>query len=196
MDQTADGRLMVVGGHQAGHVGLPNAGIFDPATESWTMVPDIAYPRGYPTLTTLPDGRFIETSGEMNGPEDDCPIPEIYDPSTNSWSQQAQFPFNYYYPDTTVLPDGRLLIPSSTEDPIVSQVFDLNTQTWTPVGGGPFDGGCSVQYSPGKFLKTGTSNDTDTAPRPSASTAYMLDMAVTHLASSGLDGIPRAAITA
>jgi hypothetical protein len=175
MDQTADGRLIVVGGHQSGHVGLPNAGIFDPATESWSVLPNMNYPRWYPTLTTLPSGRLIVTSGEMNGPEDDCQIPEIYNPSTNSWSQQAKFPFNYYYPDTTVLPDGRLIIPSSTEDPIVSQVFNLNTQTWTPIGGPAVDGGCSVQYLPGKFLKTGTSNDTDSAPRASASTAYVLD---------------------
>jgi len=179
MDQMADGRLMVVGGHQGGHIGLANAGIFDPATDSWTIVPDMSYPRWYPTLTTLPDGRFIVTSGEMNGSGDDCPIPEIYNPSTNSWTQlsHASFPFNYYYPDTTVLPDGRLLIPSSTETPIVSQVLNLNTLTWTPVGGPAVDGGCSVQYLPGKFLKTGTSNDTDDAPRSSASTAYVLDMA-------------------
>jgi hypothetical protein len=38
------------------------------------------------------------------------------------------------------------------------------------------DGGSAVMYRPGKFLKTGTSVDPDTAIRPSFATAYTLDM--------------------
>jgi hypothetical protein len=178
MDQMADGRLMVVGGHQGGHIGLPNAGIFDPASESWTMLPDMAYPRWYPTLTALPSGQLIVTSGEMNGPGDYCQIPEIYDPPTNSWIElnNAAFPFSYYYPHALIAPGGNLLIPSSTEDPIVSQVLNLSTLTWIPTGGTvAVDGHSTVQYLPGKILKTGTSHNTDEATGPSASTAYVLD---------------------
>jgi hypothetical protein len=75
-----------------------------------------------------------------------------------------------------VLPDGRLLMPASTESPIVSQVLDLNTLTWTPIGGAAVDGQSTVQYLPGEILKTGTSHDTDNAAGPSAATAYVLDM--------------------
>ena len=178
MDQMADGRLMIVGGHEAGHVGIPFAGIFDPSNESWAVLPDMAFPRWYPTLTTLPNGHLIVTSGEMNGPGDDCQIPEDYDPSTNSWSQlsSASFPFYYYYPHTLVLPSGNLLIPASTESPIVSQYLDLSVLAWYPVGGPAVDGGSSAMYLPGKILKTGTSNDTDDATRLSAATAYVLDL--------------------
>jgi hypothetical protein len=197
MDQMADGRLMIVGGHQAGHVGLNFAGIFDPGTESWTVLPNMAYPRWYPTLTSLSDSRLMVTSGEMNGSGTDQPIPEIYNPSTNSWSQlsNSQLPFvpvPYYYPHTLLLPDSRLLVPASTEESIVSQVLNLNTTppSWTSIGGTAVDGGSSVMYIPRPFdpanptnpaiiFKTGTSNDTDNdaggRTRTSASTAYVLD---------------------
>ena len=178
MDQTADGRIMVVGGHQGGHIGLPNAGIFDPASELWTVLPNMAYPRWYPTLTALPSGQLIVTSGEMNGPGDYCQIPEIYDPPTNSWIElnNAAFPFSYYYPHALIGPGGNLLIPTSTEDPIVSQVLDLSTLTWTPMGGTVADDGYStVQFLPGEILKTGTSHNTDDPTGPSASTAYVLN---------------------
>jgi hypothetical protein len=176
MDQMADGRLLVAGGHQAGHVGLPNSGIFDPATESWTVLPNMAFWRWYPTLTTLPDGRHIITSGEMNGDGDYCQIPEIYDLSTNSWTQltSALFPFSYFYPHALIGPGGNLLIPASMEYPVVSQKLNLSTLTWTPFGGAAVDGGCTIQYSPGNLLKTGTSTDQNSV-QPSASTAYVLN---------------------
>ena len=46
--------------------------------------------------------------------------------------------------------------------PIVSQVLDLNTLTWTAVGGTAVDGGSSVMYLP-EILKVGTSVDPDLA---------------------------------
>ena len=85
-------------------------------------------------------------------------IPEIYNPSTNSWSQVSGAPFFFpYYPHVFLLPDGRMLVASDTEAPIVSEVLDLNTLTWTPVGGAAVEGGSSAMYLPGKVLKTGKS---------------------------------------
>jgi hypothetical protein len=166
-----------VGGHINTHVGLPAANIFDPNTESWTVLPNMAYPRWYPTATTLPDGRIIVTSGETNCAECDETIQEIYNSSTNSWSQLAKSPFFFpYYPHVYVLPDGRLLVPSTDEAPITSEVLDLTTGTWTAVGGAAVDGGTSAMYLPSKFIKLGTGVDPDTSTRSSAATAYVLDM--------------------
>jgi len=52
----------------------------------------------------------------------------------------------------------------------------LSTQSWTIVDPTVLDGGSAVMYRPGKILKMGTSTDPDLAVRPSASTAYVLDM--------------------
>jgi len=175
--QTADGKILVVGGHAAGHVGLPAANLFDPSNESWTQLSDMNYQRWYPSATTLSDGTTIVTSGEMNGDEDDATIQEIYNPSTNSWSQLSSAPWFFpYFPNVFLLPDGRVAVPADGEAPIQSEVLNLNALAWTAVGGEVVDGGSTAMYLPGKFLKLGTSVDPDTPVRPSVSTAYVLDM--------------------
>ena len=180
MEQMADGRILVVGGsddNATAHVGLNAANIFNPSTNSWTVLPSMANPRWYPTSTMLPDGRFIVNSGETNCDNCDVTIPEIYNPSLNSWTQLANSSFFFpYYPYAYVLPDGRLLVAGTAEDPITSEVLDLKALTWTSVGGAAVDGGSSAMYLPGKILKTGTSTDPETETRSSAATAYVLDM--------------------
>src|SRR5688572_23816130 len=52
-----DGTVFVVGGHVAAHVGITNATMFDPSSQTWTSAEPMAYARWYPTVTTLPDGR-------------------------------------------------------------------------------------------------------------------------------------------
>jgi hypothetical protein len=180
IEQMANGQILVVGGSVAGHTGLPAANLFDPGTESWTVLPDMAYQRWYPTATALSDGRQLVTSGETNCNECDEQINEIYDPSTNSWSQLSSAPFLFpYYPHVYLLPDGRILVSSTAEAPIQSEVLDLNTLTWTAVAGATQDGGSSAMYVPNKILKLGTSVDPDLATRSSVSTAYLLDMTQT-----------------
>jgi hypothetical protein len=180
-EQMPDGRIIVVGGTVADHVGLPTANVFDSTTESWTVLPNMAFSRWYPTATVLPDGRVMVTSGEQNGVGSDAAIEDIYNPSTNSWSQlnSAPFPYDYYYPHNFVLPDGRILAAATTEDTIVSQVLDLSASTWTPVGGVAKNGGSSVMYLPYKILKMGHYDDADEIGDPSVATAYVLDMSQT-----------------
>ena len=177
-EQMADGRIFVPGGHNGGaHLGLTAATVYDPVNRSWATLPDMAYPRWYPTVTALPDGRMFVMSGESSCPECYVQIPEIYSPATNSWTRLTNSPFTFpYYPHMFVLPDGRLFVPSTSEDPIVSQIFDFGTQKWTAVGGPAVDGGSAVMYLPWKFLKAGTSVDPDQVSRNSAATAYVIDM--------------------
>lgn len=176
-EQMADGRIFVVGGHIAAHEGLPAANIFNPSTETWTVLPNMAYARWYPTATTLPDGRIIVTSGESNCNECDVTVQEIYNSSTNSWSQLSSAPFFFpYYPHLYLLPDGRLLSAATAEAPIASKVLDLSTPAWTGTGQATVDGGSSSMYLPSKVLKTGTSVDPDSTARASFATAYVLDM--------------------
>jgi hypothetical protein len=180
LDQMSDGRLLVAGGHVGSDTGLPIGNIFDPSTETWTVLPDMSYARWYPTATTLPNGTVIVTSGETNCSGCDVTVQEIYNPSTNSWGQLNSAPFFFpYYPRTFVLPNGNLLVAGTSEDPIVSEVLDLKALTWTAVGGAAVDGGNAVMYLPNEILKTGTSADPTTDNFASAATAYVLDMTQT-----------------
>jgi galactose oxidase-like protein/Big-like domain-containing protein len=179
LEQMGNGRILSIGGHMTDHIGLVSANVFDPMSESWAVLADMAIPRWYPTVTALPDGRFIATSGETNCDDCETDINEIYDPSAKSWNQLTSAPFLFpYYPHAYVLPDGRMLVAGTTEAPIVSQVLDLTIPVWTSVGGAAVDGGSSAMYLPGKILKMGSSADIENASQPSLGTAYVLDMTV------------------
>ena len=180
LDQMSDGRLLVAGGHLGSDTGLPIANIFDPSTETWTVLPDMSYARWYPQANILPNGNILVTSGETNCAGCDVTVQEIYNPSTNSWSQLSSAPFFFpYYPRVFDLSDGRVLVAGTSEDPIVSEVLDLNALTWTAVGGAAVDGGSAVMYLPDKILKMGTSADPSTDTFAAAATAYTLDMTQT-----------------
>ncbi len=175
----ADGRILVVGGHDnaGGVLGSNQAAIFDPISESWTSVPSMTYRRWYPTATTLPDGRVLVTSGATTCFECIADIPEIYNPQTNSWTQltgaELAFP---YYPFIFVLPDGRVLNAGAGEQPAPARTLNLASQQWTTVDPLVVDGGSAAMYRPGQVLKSGTSATTDVSNDPAEASTYVLDM--------------------
>jgi hypothetical protein len=176
-EQLADGRIFFNGGHEADHLGLTANNIFDPATGAWTVVRDMTYPRWYPTATVLPDRRVLALAGETTCAGCEAVVPEIYDPATNVWTQLSTATFSFpYYPHTFTLPDGRVLVSSTSEAPIVSQILDVAARTWTAVGGPAKDGGSAAMYRSGKFIKVGTAIEPEQSGQPSAATAYVLDM--------------------
>jgi len=175
--QLADGRILVAGGHLGAHAGLRDTNLFNPTTRSWTAAAPMNVARWYPTTTALPDGRVLVTSGEIDCNGCFAPIPEVYNPQADVWTQLTGASMNFpYYPHMFVLPDGRVLAAATAEDPIVSQVLDIGTQTWSIVDPNPVDGGSSAMYAPGKIMKSGRSVDPDQPVIPSTATTYVLDM--------------------
>jgi hypothetical protein len=172
-----DGRLLVAGGHFRSHTGLNTTNLFNPFSPTWSSGSPMAFDRWYPTVTALPDGRMLVTGGEIDCDGCEATIPEVYSPATNSWTSLSGASLSIpYYPHMFVLPDGRVLNTSTAEDPVPTRALTIPTQTWTTIDASTPDGGSAVMYRPGKFLKTGTSVAPDLAIRPSAATAYMLDM--------------------
>lgn len=98
----ADGRLMVAGGTKDyAFTGLQTALLFDPITEQWTFVQPMKWPRWYPTLLTLGDGRAFVTAG--NGGAEN----ETYT-AASGWSVSGP-PFGWpLYPHLHLLKDGRV----------------------------------------------------------------------------------------
>jgi len=175
----SDGRLLVAGGGapENDNFGVPDVNIFSPLTRSWSAAASLSTRRWYPTLTCLPDGRALITSGSQFNDTDWITTPEVYNPATNTWTKlngaTASIPF---YPHVFVLPDGRVLDASSFEQPITSDVLNLTTQMRTPVSSQAFDAGSAAMYLPGKVLKTGASAINDGSTAPALATAYVLDM--------------------
>lgn len=176
--QLADGRILVIGGHEpeSGLLGSREVNIFDPVSQSWTPGPSMSDPRWYPTATTLGDGRVLAVSGGTTCLTCIADVPEIYNPVTNSWSRltgaRLAFP---YYPFMFLLPDSRVVDAGANESAVATRTLDVATQTWTMIDPIVVDGHSAAMYRPGQIIKTGTATDsgkTGTA----AATAYVIDM--------------------
>ncbi|MFI6446185.1 galactose oxidase-like domain-containing protein [Kitasatospora sp. NPDC050543] len=93
--------------------GIRSAFEFNPDTEQYERVGDMAYARWYPTLTGLGDGRVITVSGlddtgRILGGQDN----EIYDPVARTWSKA---PDQYFptYPSLFLTASGKLFYSGS-----------------------------------------------------------------------------------
>ncbi len=182
-----DGRILVVGGHQGGYFGINGATVFDPATNVWTDAAPMTYARWYPSLIKLSDGRMLVVSGAIDCADCINPtaahlgiadLPEIFDPRDGTWTTIATASLRLpLFPHLYLVPDGRVFAATSQEDPIVSQVLNLNTGTWAAVDSAhKFDGGSSVMYLPGKIMKCGSARNPDYSAANAAATTYVIDM--------------------
>jgi hypothetical protein len=172
-----DGRVLVVGGYGGGggSIGIANAEIFDPATNSWTAVPHMAYKRWYPNATTLPDGRVLVTAGWQTTSHTNAGISEIYDSTTNSWTQltNANNPFETY-PFLYVLPDGRVIHIGGSEYATDTDVLNIATTSWSVIDSSIVDGASATMFTPGVFMKAGSATDSQ-GVGPASNTTFVLD---------------------
>jgi hypothetical protein len=180
----ADGRVLVVGGHDCDgpEFGIAMTSLFDPVTMTWTRGPDMEYRRWYPTATTLSDGRVLILGGSSLNTLDYVTTPEIYDPVTNTISElpraQLAVPsYAFVYQN----PDGRVIVAGSDEQKMPTYALDIATQTWTTVDPATIDAGSGVMYRPGQFMKAGSSYLSAPADNggsvPSGATTHVLDLA-------------------
>jgi hypothetical protein len=152
----ADGRLLIAGGEGAAALGSAAATIFDPATNTWSRLPNMHFARWYPTATELGDGRVVMISGQ----DTDATwvdTPEVYDPMANTWTELTGVSTSQVhepeYPLSYLLPSGKIF----TIAPEVGKSFVLDpiAKTWGAVGGTTLQNGSAAMYLPGKILYTG-----------------------------------------
>ena len=155
-----DGTVFVAGGNKDQQDdGIVQTHLFDPATDTWSLGPDMAAGRWYPTVTPLPDGEMLITSG---GP----PIPEVRttDGSLRSLSSASlNLPL---YPWTDVAPDGQAFV--SGPDPTMRDLDTAGEGHWTTFGNR--DGidrsyGSHAMYDIGKILVAGGGPSVNECPR-------------------------------
>ena len=147
-----DGRLLVAGGtkeYDLGHpfFGLREAYVYDPDTDAWTRVADMAGGRWYPTLVTLGDGRVAAFTGLG---EDGLLnlVPEVYTngagwsalPDQQTWAADPpgstlRVPM---YAHLFLLADGRLFFSGAHyggNEGLNPCLIDLAAHAFTEVGG-------------------------------------------------------------
>lgn len=120
------GNILITGGDQhylPGGItndGINHVNLYNPLTNAMTLMSEsMAYPRWYPTVTTLPNGEQLVQGGlTQNGlpsEETGAMVPEIYNPDTG-WrtldgaTSQELWGYGWYYPRAFVTPTtGKVL---------------------------------------------------------------------------------------
>src|SRR5919109_3899827 len=129
MSFLADGHVLTTGGNMQYNpfTGLRTTTIFDPATERFTQMQDMARGRWYPSNVGLADGSVMTFSGWLDTGGTNNAVEIFRLPS--GWSPEMFAPFTPpLYPWLHLLPDGRVF--ESGAQP-ASHIFDPKTQTWT-----------------------------------------------------------------
>jgi hypothetical protein len=181
MAELPNGDVLVIGGYgglSTGNLGIVDASIFDPTTQTWTRVANMHYPRWYPNLTELANGDYVAISGNSTNPSTWADTPEVYDPTANTWTalsnvntsqiHEEEYPFSY------LAPNGDVFTIGPSEDK--SFLLNVQNQTWTQVGNSSgVTNGSSVMYRPGKVLYTG-GTPAQTSSSPATNTAATIDL--------------------
>ncbi len=132
MSHLPDGRLLITGGNKQYNPfrGIRTTTIFDPATEKFIQVQDMAEGRWYPSNTLLADGRTITFSGWLEFSGGTNTAVEFYS-VPGGWGSEFFAPFfPALYPWMHLLPNGKVFVSGAKR---TSELFDPATQTWTPM---------------------------------------------------------------
>jgi len=122
-----DGRVLYVGGADVPTYGPGTRQVktFDPATEQWSVLPDLAAARWYPTLVQLPNGELLAVGGGGLQNPVRVTTSEVCDPRTMTWSPAGNITIGNEVSPVVLLSTGEVLM---THRP--PQLFDPKTRTW------------------------------------------------------------------
>src|SRR5919109_349593 len=122
----SDGRLFIAGGNKDAQLnGIVQTHLFNPASNAWSLGPDMAAGRWYPSVTPLTDGEMLITEG---GP--DMPEVRTTDGSLRTLDTASlNLPL---YPWLDVAPDGRVFY--SGPDQTMRKLDPAGTGSWQSLG--------------------------------------------------------------
>jgi hypothetical protein len=117
-----DGRLFLAGGNKDQALnGIVQTHLFDPASNTWRLGPNMAAGRWYPSVTPLRNGEMLITSGRVDTPEVFTLSGTLRTLSTAPLSLPL-------YPWMDVAPDGRTFY--SGPDPTMRKLDTSGTGAW------------------------------------------------------------------
>ena len=153
-----DGRLFLAGGNKDAQLnGIVQTHIFDPAGYAWSLGPNMAAGRWYPSVTPMPNGEMLITSGRVNTPEVRTLAGGLRALSTASLGLPL-------YPWMDVAPDGRAFY--SGPDQTMRALDTSGTGAWQAFGQRDAinrDYGGHVLFDIGKILVAGGGSSTKDA---------------------------------
>lgn len=130
-----DGRVLVVG-HVVG-ASEANAALFDPVSDSWTLLPDAPPARRGHTTTRLADGRALVVGG-IDADQQTSAQTALFDPATEAWTSLPSMATARVHHSAVLLPNGHALVAGGRSQNGTEQIlrsvedFDPATSTWSP----------------------------------------------------------------
>lgn len=141
----SDGRVMVAAGSFFNGYSYPtptnSAEIYDPTKGTWGRTGSMVFPRNFPALVLLDNGKVLAIGESQTPGSTSC---EIYDPASGTWSLTGALhaPRSSAKLQNSVvkLSDGRVLVEGG-RDPIdpsklvsSAEIYDPRTGVWTLTG--------------------------------------------------------------
>ncbi|RKG90038.1 Kelch repeat-containing protein [Corallococcus terminator] len=128
------GRLLVTGGFglYPSTTPLRSVELYDPATNTWTAGPTMAFARGSHTSTLLPNGKVLIIGGNTSGDTASNRIPELFDPATMTFVPVAASAFVHTNHEAVLLPSGKILVLGGNSP---AEFYDPATNTWSNATG-------------------------------------------------------------
>ena len=153
-----DGRLFLAGGNRDQQLhGIVQTHLFDPGTNTWSLGPNMADGRWYPTVTPMGNGEMLITSGLVDTPE----VRTLAGGLRALSSASLGLPL---YPWMDVAPDGRAFY--SGPDQTLRALDTAGTGTWQALGqrdGIYRDYGAHALFDVGRMLVAGGGESTNDA---------------------------------
>ena len=124
------GRVLVVGGEA-----LPaTAEVFDPLTDSFTLVAPPNVPRYGHVAVRMPDGRVLVAGGMDVQNATFVSSAEVYDPPSNTWTTMAPMPDGRAFAAAGLLPWGEVCVAGGMGAETTAVVYAPALNGWFPGG--------------------------------------------------------------
>lgn len=134
------GEILVVGGMDASdeNVTIPTSELFDPATGTVTVLPDVLHGRLGQALTTAWGDRVVMTGGGewLAGAWRTVSRVDVYLPYSRTWMRGANMLQPRGDHGAAALPDGRVFVTGGNQNAKLlrsSEIYDAQRDVWFPV---------------------------------------------------------------
>ncbi|MEQ9081629.1 MAG: DUF1929 domain-containing protein [Sandaracinaceae bacterium] len=130
----SDGRLIFVGGQAreepaAFTEAVRTVKLYDPASNTWEVLPDLNEERWYPSLVRLGDERLLACGGGQRPDARRTATCELFDPATQRWTRTGSLAQPTEYSPSVLLLNGDVLTTWSPP-----QLYDVSAGTWRATG--------------------------------------------------------------
>lgn len=159
-----DGKLLITGGHRGQYLGEKETLLYDYATNTFTLGPDMNLPRWYPSNVTLPSGDALVASGTIDGPVNFNTLMQVYQTATGTYRDLPfSMPEEYMYPMLHVAPNGQVFSAGPGRDSYYIDPSGVTAPTLVAANNYGYRGdySASVMYEPGKVLVLGGNPPTE-----------------------------------